>query len=313
MREPIAHFAFYLLDATDLDDPNRVFELTPEDVARLNPNTRTLPIFRSRRDAEVATSIYHRVPVLWDEAAEGGNPWNITFKHLFNMTDDSDLFRVREALDSQGWHHSGNKFSYGTKRMLPLYEAKMVHHFDHRWASYEGAQADEPHRFPISAKKDPCAQVEPRYWVAEDGPIPTYRKGRDVKLPGVAELLDEIGWQRGWLCGWRDVCRATDERTAIPSLIPRTAVGNKFHLMLPGVSPQLAVTLIATQSSLVFDFVSRQKIGSVAMGLFIWKQLPVPTPERLEPHLPFLVPRVLELVYTAYDMTPLARDLGRRR
>ncbi|MCQ0024982.1 hypothetical protein M4914_19925, partial [Streptomyces somaliensis DSM 40738] len=30
----------------------------------------------------------------------------------------------------------------------------------------------------------------------------------------------------------------------------------------------------------------------------------------LEPHLPFLLPRVLELVYTAYDMTPLARDLG---
>ena len=46
------------------------------------------------------------------------------------------------------------------------------------------------------------------------------------------------------------------------------------------------------------------------MKLFIWKQLPVPTPAMLEPHLPFIVPRVLELVYTAYDMTPLARDLG---
>lgn len=45
------------------------------------------------------------------------------------------------------------------------------------------------------------------------------------------------------------------------------------------------------------------------MKLFTWKQLPVPTPTMLEPHLPFLVPRVLELVYTAYDMTPLARDL----
>ena len=46
------------------------------------------------------------------------------------------------------------------------------------------------------------------------------------------------------------------------------------------------------------------------MKLFVWKQLPVPTPAMMEPHLPFLVPRVLELVYTAYDMTPLARDLG---
>ena len=46
------------------------------------------------------------------------------------------------------------------------------------------------------------------------------------------------------------------------------------------------------------------------MNVFIWKQLPVPTPAMMEPHLPFLVPRMLELVYTAYDMTPLARDLG---
>ncbi|MEU3307423.1 hypothetical protein [Nocardiopsis sp. NPDC006832] len=41
-----------------------------------------------------------------------------------------------------------------------------------------------------------------------------------------------------------------------------------------------------------------------------WKQLPVPTPEQLEPHLGFLVPRVLELIYTTHDMEPLARDLG---
>ena len=46
------------------------------------------------------------------------------------------------------------------------------------------------------------------------------------------------------------------------------------------------------------------------MTQFIWKQLPVPTPTMLEPHVFFITPRVLELVYTAYDMTPLARDLG---
>ena len=80
--------------------------------------------------------------------------------------------------------------------------------------------------------------------------------------------------------------------------------------MFPHVPPVLAAALIATQSSLVFDFVSRQKIGDAHMKIFIWKQLPVPAPAMLEPHVGFLTPRVLELVYTAYDMTPLARDLG---
>jgi hypothetical protein len=76
------------------------------------------------------------------------------------------------------------------------------------------------------------------------------------------------------------------------------------------VRPRLVASLIATQSSLVFDFVSRQKVSGIHMQHFIWKQLPVPTPAMLEPHLSFITPRVLELVYTAYDMTPLARDLG---
>jgi hypothetical protein len=67
---------------------------------------------------------------------------------------------------------------------------------------------------------------------------------------------------------------------------------------------------MAAQSSLAFDFVSRQKVGGISMGKFIWKQLPVPTPAALEPHTGFVAPRVLELVYTTYDMTPLARDLG---
>ena len=80
--------------------------------------------------------------------------------------------------------------------------------------------------------------------------------------------------------------------------------------MLPRRAPILTAALIAAQSSLVFDYASRQKVGGVHMALMTWKQLPVPTPAMLEPHTSFLTPRVLELVYTAYDMTPLARDLG---
>jgi hypothetical protein len=80
--------------------------------------------------------------------------------------------------------------------------------------------------------------------------------------------------------------------------------------MFPRASSIQIAALIAAQSSLIFDFASRQKIGDAHMSLFVWKQLPVPSPTTLEPHTGFLIPRVLELVYTAYDMTPLACDLG---
>lgn len=310
LREPAARYAFFLGDTPDLDDTYRIFALSPEEIALLNPNTGTLPVFRSRRDANITSAIYQRIPVLQDETEQNGNPWDIILKNLFDMTDDSDLFRTREALEADDWRLDGNVFTRSGKHMLPLYEAKMAHHFDHRWNSFYGIGNEDRSQLTLKEKQDPSSYAQPRYWVAAEGKIPTRRNGRAVEVSGVTEQLTALNWERGWLCGWRDVCRATDERTAIPAFVPRAAVGNKFHLMFTHVSPLLMAALIAAQSSLVFDFVSRQKVGSIAMGLFIWKQLPVPTPAALEPHTEFITPRVLELVYTTFDMAPLARDLG---
>ena len=310
LYEPVARFAFFLLDTADLDDADRAFALSPDEIALINPNTGTLPIFRNRRDSSLTATIYRRIPVLWDEARRDGNPWNITVKRLFDSMDDSDLFRTREKLEAEGWHLHGNVFTRAGKRMLPLYEGKMAHHFDHRWNSFYGTGNDDRRHLTLTEKQDPSAQAEPRYWIAEDGLIPTRRNGRDVMVPAVSKRLGELEWERGWLCGWRNVARSTDERTAIPAFLPRVATWDKFPLMFPHVSPVLTAALIAAQSSLVVDYVSRQKIGGTTMGVYIWKQLPVPTPAMLEPHTGFLTPRILELVYTTYEMTPLARDLG---
>jgi hypothetical protein len=162
----------------------------------------------------------------------------------------------------------------------------------------------------VAEKLDPAACATPRYWIQQNGMIQTRRKGKDVEVPGVDLRLEELAWHHGWLIGWRDVTYSTNERTALPAFLPRTAVVETFPLMLPRVAPPLVAALLATQSSLVFDFVSRQKTNGAHMKLYTWRQLPVPTPTAFEPHLPFLLPRVLELVYTAHDMTPLARDLG---
>ncbi|WP_030894610.1 Eco57I restriction-modification methylase domain-containing protein [Streptomyces sp. NRRL F-5053] len=309
-RADTSRVGFFLSDPSDLEDPNRVFALTPEDLARINPNTGTLPVFRTQRDADITAGVYRRIPVLWNEGRRDGNAWGMTFKRLFDMTDDSDLFRSRERLEAEGWELRGNVFGRGEERMLPLYEGKMAHLFDHRWNSYTGTGNEDRRRISASEKADPAASAQPRYWLREGASAPAVGKRKKTEKHSVRERLAELHWTYDWLLGWRDVCRATDERTAIPAFIPRTAVGHKFPLMMPRVTPALVAALVATQSSLCFDFISRQKIGSTSMGLFIWKQLPVPTPTTLEPHIPFLLPRVLELVYTAYDMTPLARDLG---
>lgn len=295
---PVADYAFFLHEPAHLDDGSRSFELTADEIALISPNTGSIPLFQSRRDADLTLSIYRRIPVLWEEGHRDGNPWGIRSKRLFDMTDDSGLFRDKMGLEKAGWELRGNVFEREDRRMLPLYEAKMAHHFDHRWNGFTPAGAT---RQPEQAeKRDPEYAPLPRYWVPED----------DGSRTGLATRLAEAGWGRGWFYGWRDVTNVTNERTAIPALLPRVAVGHTFPLMFVQRSPYLVAALCAVQSSLVFDFVSRQKINGAHMSLMTWKQLPVPTPAQLEPHLDHLVPRVLELVYTTHDMEPLARDLG---
>ena len=75
--------------------------------------------------------------------------------------------------------------------------------------------------------------------------------------------------------------------------------------------------MLAALNSLVLDFATRTAIGSTDLSYFIIKQLPVLPPdaylEQTQPGLTwaeFVVPRVLELTYTAWDLRSFAEDLG---
>ncbi|ABC98542.1 hypothetical protein SYN65AY6LI_03075 [Synechococcus sp. 65AY6Li] len=457
-------FTFFATRTEHLRDPRRVFTLTADDIARINPNTRTLPVFRTRQDADLTRAIYQRVPVLVNERT-GENPWDVRFMAMFHMSNDSHLFRTRAELEKQGYRLMGNVFvpsppnplshaageggriaapdlssraageggyelprasreliararqlrreattaesllwellrdrrllgrkfrrqhpigqfiadffcddarliieidgavhreptqqerdrlreeilrehgfailrftndqildrteqvlqeiaayvtahSYehpsplsqslgrgagGEGRYLPLYEAKMIWHYDHRYGTYEGVRDRSSTQLPTPDEHqhaDPHFVVLPWYWVPAEE---------------VAARLGE--WQRGWLLGWRDVARSTDERTVVASIVPCAGYGDKFLLMLPELDAIRICALMSLMACLPFDYVSRQKVGGVSLKYFTMKQLPVlpPSAYRAE-DLRFIVPRVLELVYTSWDMKPFADDVWR--
>lgn len=161
-----ARLVFFALQVEDLRDEHRQFALTAEDFALLNPNTRTCPIFRTRRDAELTKAIYRRVPVLWRQEPEE-NPWALQFKQgLFNMASASHLFRTAAQLEAEGYRLEGNVFSSPFDRYLPLYEAKMLHQFDHRWSTYR--DAEETRELTPDEKASPTFVVQPRYWIREE-------------------------------------------------------------------------------------------------------------------------------------------------
>jgi SOS-response transcriptional repressor LexA len=301
--------AFDIWDLAEMADPNRRFSLRADEFALLNPNTGTCPTFRTRRDAEITKRVYRRLPVLVREDASGDSPWAAQFARLLDMTNDSGLFKDRAEMEKEGWRLERNVFVKGKARYVPLYEAKMVHHFDHRLGTYDGqtqAQSNQGilPRLTPEQHAAPDFLALPWFWVSE------------------ADLDAAIGdkWGSGWFLGWRAIARSTDERTMIPTVFPRHAVGNSEILLLPKGPPRMVAALAAALSSVALDYCTRQKLSGTNLNFFTVRQLPVPPPEAFQVPFPWLTPdapaipwftaRMLELTYTAHDMAPFARDLG---
>lgn len=279
-------FGFSLTEIDHLQDEIRIFNLSKDDFLRINPNTKTCPVFRTRMDAELTTKIYKRIPILINEKT-GENPWGITFKQgLFNMSSDSYLFRTLPQLEEEGFDLWGNRMRRGDEVWLPLYEAKMIWHYDHRFGSYAGVTSRTYTQTPtptLEKYQDPTHIILPWYWVKE-------------KL--VSEQTD-----KNWFIGFRDVTNNTNERTFVTSLFPRSAVNHKLPILLPGAATSLIPHFIGLTSSLVFDYCARQKIGGTSMTFFNVKQFPVPSPSTFINNFTLRgVQNILELVYTSWDI-----------
>ncbi|HEX7000669.1 MAG TPA: N-6 DNA methylase, partial [Trueperaceae bacterium] len=294
-------FVFFALEPRDVRDPSKRFSLTPEEIALLNPNTRTCPVFRSRRDAEITKAIYRRVPVLVNEMTSE-NPWGVRLMLMFMMNTDSGRFHTREQLEVEGFALRGNRFVLGEQVYLPLYEAKMMHQFDHRFATY--TDSGDTRDLTLAEKRDPSKVPVPRYWVAE-GEV----RERLVKRRRDGGI--EWQWDRRWLLGFRDITNSTNERTAIFSVVPLAGVGHTSPLAFSEDHAGRTYILAANGNSLGFDYVARQKVGGTHLTFGLLKQLAfLPPAGYTAVEDEFVRARVLELAYTAEDLVPFARDLG---
>ena len=410
-----AQLVFFARQPHQIHDPNRRFTLEAHEFRLINPNTLTCPVFRSEQDAALTKKLYRAVPVLIAEGPPEVNPWRIRFMRQLDMANDSGLF-----LDSPGVDR------------LPLYEAKMIHQFDHRWATYTEAGSGDVSE---SDKKSTDYHVAPRYWVDETqvlariaklpkrvlrawlnthsvGPyaeiaieeslelqmaswvagcllrleiecastgfevgaqlqsahrlalsrldatcptlvtclrwmswdeapdqwnrwmtddievefrgewFPLLREWQErfhgassegTKVQALLDAVDEMVEEASpkYLAGWRDICRSTDERTIISTVIPRAGVAHTMPLFFSSQPPKYLAALLGNLASLTLDFVARVKVGGTHLTYGYFKQLPVLPPERYsELDLEFIARRVLELTYSANDMKPWAEDLG---
>ena len=295
--------AFFLHDTKTVNDPDRCFPLAPADFARVNPNTGTAPVFRTRRDAEITRGIYERHPVLVDRSPrEEKRAWPVRYVTMFHMTNDSRLFRTAAQLDAEGFYPvQDNSWKRGEKLYLPLYEGKMVEAYDHRAASVvinpenlnRPAQSRDA---TIEEHGNPNWLPGPQFWVPES----------------------ECGWTPGanWVLGFKEITSPTNAMTFIAALFPAVGFGNKVPIFKPETPDRNEWLLSANFNAMPFNFVTRQKVHGQTLNLFIVEQLPVIASADYDRSFgntsasDLVREHVLRLTYTANDMTPFARDLG---
>lgn len=319
---------FNLRDVEDTVDPERCFPLTSADFIRVNPNTGTAPIFSSARDARLNAEIYQRQPVLINRSGpEVVNTWPLRYARMFDMTNDSRLFRTEGQLVEDGYYRTErNSWKRGPVDYVALYEGKMVQAYDHRAAGVV-LKADNVHRpgQPLPASPEQHADASwfpaPQFWVPKTA----------ITWP---EELD-------WAIAFKDVTSTTNARTLIASILPKVGVGNTLPLLFPDLPSEpgnadgearsewlrdrsnaiaeykkSAPLILANFNSFACDYIARQKVQGQHLNWYIMEQLAVIRPSDYAMTIgdrtvaEIVRHEVLKLTYVANDLVPFARDQG---
>jgi len=184
---------------------------------------------------------------------------------------------------------------------VPLYEGKMIWHFDHRAASVIVNEANQhrpayPAPTPVADHENPDFVPSPQFWI-----LATEPKARDQ-----------------YVLAFRDVTNPVDRRTFDACFIPYYYAGNTLPLLSSETGDNHALApLCANINAVIFDYITRQKVQKNHLNWYIVEQLPVIPPDRYDT-IKFgsmtageiVRESVLELTYTAHDMAAFAKDMG---
>jgi hypothetical protein len=272
-------FSFNNQLVEDLKQDIRQFSLSFKEIETINPESKTLPVLTSKYDSTIILKIHNNLNIL---AKEGVFPdmWNPNLFSLFHMTNDSSIFQNQDS-----------------KHSIPLYEAKMFYQYDHRYGTYDSESEERLHMLP---KTELCNYIKPEFRVVSSFYVPKIEVENRVK----------DNWKYKWFLAFRGISSGQLERTFTATIIPYCGAGNSSILVNPIGGNSIDVgLLLSCFNSIPFDYITRQKAAGANLNFFKVRQLPVPSPKKLQNLVKEIIPKVLELTYTSWDIKPFADDV----
>ena len=285
------NFGFFLHDIDDYFNEDRQFNLKITDFKVLNPNTKTCPIFKAKKDFEMTMHVYNTFPILLDKN-NNKNIWNVEMRQgLVHLTVDSKK-KILKRLDD---------IESKIEEFIPLYEGRMMNIYDHRAASIdfrEKAAKRTAITIPITTEQHQNIKftVTPRYFVHKD----------------IIERRKPEGYLYEWVLAFRDVTATTNERTMIACIIPNLAISYSLRgVFISKFSPKNIALLLANLNSMCYDYIVKQKTSGTHLSNFIFYQIPViPLEIYKQDLINLIIPKVIQLSFTSYDLKNFAESCG---
>lgn len=284
-----AEFVFFAHRVDELQDPTKRMSMSLADIVVFNPESMTCPVFATRRDYELVRRLHLNCATI-------ERKWQGYYIRLIHLGDHAAKVHLRAE----------NPDTAKRDDLITLYEAKLFHHFNHRFATFADVPDDTANigiarGVTINELLSPEFSITPRYFVESDL---------------FEEILSKYSDKCSWLLGYRDICRSTDERTCISGIIPRCPTTVSVPCI--GIAePMLKVMLAANLACFCLDYVTRQKVAGTHLSWGIFKQLPLLEPERFSSNCSWSSSRkyseiiqdiVLELSYNSWDLQSFGLD-----
>jgi hypothetical protein len=295
-----ADYAFFLTDIAQLNESDRHFGLSSDDLQLLSPITGLCQTFRNKHDREIVLTIYNKIaPFIIQK--ENTDHWGSSdYLIMFRSDSSSHLYKSPDDLGLGYPLSPGPQYlTKGVSRFLPVWESKLMHQYDHRYATYEGVKSEDrregkPREVNYS-EKEHVQSAQPRYWVLDTE---------------IMEIMQKRSWAFKWLLGYRDITNATNERTTIATVLPMGGASQPLNLFMPESTWQGVLWMVA-MNSVVVDYIVRQSIGGLHLNITTCRQLPIISDLKLESKPGRMILNAsCELVFTSAALDGFASDLG---
>ena len=142
-----AKFAFFLQKVEEIKEKSKIYSLSSDELKLLSPITGLCPTFRNERDKNLVLKIYKNVPSFIKQQKTKTDWVKSDYLIMFRSASSSHLYKSLDDLNHSPLSiNESQNIETEDGLYLPIWESKLIHQFDFRFATYDSSTNKSKHK-----------------------------------------------------------------------------------------------------------------------------------------------------------------------